>query len=47
MIFRNEMKLIEGFKQLHSLAKRIAQMQLDNNSEDSKPEKNLDSEKVD
>lgn len=47
MIFRNEMKLIEGFKQLHSLAKRIAQMQLDNNSEDSKSEKNLDSEKVD
>ena len=47
MIFRNEMKLIEGFKQLHSLAKRIAQMQLDNNSEDPKTEKNLDSEKVD
>lgn len=47
MIFRNEMKLIEGFKQLHSLAKRIAQMQLDNSSEDLKPEKNLDSEKVD
>lgn len=47
MIFRNEMKLIEGFKQLHSLAKRIAKMQLDNNSEDPKTEKNLDSEKVD
>ncbi|QCU89164.1 Na/Pi cotransporter family protein [Thiomicrorhabdus sediminis] len=45
-IFRNEMQLIEGFKQLYSLAKRVAQLQLENAS-DEKTEAPSESQKVD
>jgi len=45
-IFRNEMQLVDGFKQLHTLSKRISRLQLAE-PETSQTQKNLDSEKVD
>jgi len=45
-IFRFEMQLVDGFKQLHTLSKRIARTQIDK-MEKTATEQNVDSEKVD
>ncbi len=44
-VFRYEMQLIDGFKQLHTLSKRIARLQLVSESETEKQESNSETQK--
>jgi len=46
-IFRYEMQLIDGFKQLHTLCKRIARLQLAIQNENQTKPSNPDSDKID
>lgn len=46
-IFRYEMQLIDGFKQLHTLAKRISRLALANKDQTQTPVVNPDSQNVD
>lgn len=46
-VFRYEMQLVDGFKQLHTLSKRISRLQLVQSEEQESKPKNVDSEKVD
>jgi phosphate:Na+ symporter len=46
-IFRYEMQLIDGFKQLHTLSKRIARIQLASQKEELEQQIDSNSEKVD
>ncbi len=46
-IFRFEMQLVEAFKQLHSLSKRIARLQVVTSDDSKLEDSNPDSEKVD
>jgi len=46
-IFRYEMQLIDGFKQLHTLCKRIARLELASHVDVQTPQSNPDSQNVD